>query len=58
LIDISEDALVVAKKNYDYCIEYSHIDKSMNIIIEKGNLFSSSGLDECLDSERFLLAQE
>ena len=48
LIDISEDALAVAKKNYDYCIEKNQIDKSINVVIEKGNLFSSPGLDSGL----------
>ncbi len=48
LIDISEDALAVAKKNYEYCIEHNQIDKSVDVIIEKGNLFSSSSLDVCI----------
>ncbi|AKH32659.1 Release factor glutamine methyltransferase [candidate division SR1 bacterium Aalborg_AAW-1] len=48
LIDISEDALAVAKKNYNYCIVHNQIDKSVDVMIEKGNLFSSPALDSGL----------
>jgi hypothetical protein len=58
LIDISDGALAVAKKNYDHCIEHNQIDKNMDVIIEEGNLFSSFGLDQYLNSERFLSVQE
>jgi release factor glutamine methyltransferase len=58
LIDISEDALAVAQKNYDYCLEHNQIDKSVDVMIEKGNLFSSPDLDHYLNSDRFLPAQE
>ena len=46
LIDISEDALGVTKKNYGFLIEHGHIDRDISVVIEKGNLFSSPGLDE------------
>ncbi len=46
LIDISEDALGVTKKNYDFLIEHGHIDRDISVVIEKGNLFSSHALDE------------
>jgi hypothetical protein len=35
LIDISEDALVVAKKNYDYCIEKDQIEKNIDVILSQ-----------------------
>lgn len=42
LIDISEDALVVAKKNYDYCIVHDQINKSVNVTLSQWNLFDPS----------------
>jgi methylase of polypeptide subunit release factors len=35
LIDISEDALAVAKKNYEYYIEKDQIDKSINVTLSQ-----------------------
>jgi len=45
LIDISEDALAVAKKNYESLIEDGKIDDQIEVFVEEGNLFSSPGLD-------------
>ncbi len=42
LIDISEDALAVAKKNYDYCIEHNQIDKNIDVTLSQWNLFDLS----------------
>ena len=42
LIDISEDALAVAKKNYDHCILHHQIDKNIDVILSQWNLFDLS----------------
>ncbi len=42
LIDISEDALIVAKKNYDHCITHDQIDKDLHVILSQWNLFDLS----------------
>ncbi len=39
LIDISEGALEVAKQNYNHCLTQWQIDPSIEVVIEKGNLF-------------------
>lgn len=48
LIDISEGALQVAKQNYEHCLTEWQISSSIDVVIEKGNLFSSSWLDHRL----------
>lgn len=58
MIDISDDALFVAKKNYNYLVEEEKIEKEIEVVIEKGNLFTSPGLDLYLHSDRFLSTQK
>ncbi len=41
LIDISEDALAVARENYQHCLIEWQIDDSIHVTIEKGNLLVS-----------------
>lgn len=38
LIDISEEALAVAKGNYDHLVNEGKIDEKIGVVIEKGNL--------------------
>ena len=42
LIDISEWALEVAKKNYAHCLTQWQIDPLISVVIGKGNLFDTS----------------
>ncbi len=42
LIDISDEALAVAKKNYEYCIEHHQINKSIDVVVSLWNLFDTS----------------
>lgn len=58
LIDISEGALEVAQKNYKHCLTEWQIDSSIDVVIEKGNLFSSPLLESYLWSSPTLLAKE
>gem|GEM_PF-7014894 len=51
LIDISEDALAVAKKNYEFLTEHGQIDREIEVFIEKGDLLSSPSLDRRLQAE-------
>ncbi len=58
LIDISEDALAVAKGNYERLVAEEKIDVEIEVVLEKGNLLSSPALDNYRHSERFLPSQE
>lgn len=42
LIDISEDALEVAKQNYESLVRHGDIDKNIDVTVRKGNLFDTS----------------
>jgi len=56
LIDISEWALEVAKKNYEYCLTQWQVDPLICVVIGKGNLFDTSIVSAQNNQEVVILA--
>ena len=56
LIDISEGALEVAKKNYQHCLIQWQIDQLISVVIGKGNLFDTSIVSVQNNQEVVILA--
>lgn len=56
LIDISEGALEVAKKNYEHCLTQWQIDPLISVVIGKGNLFDTSIVSVQNNQEVVILA--
>lgn len=52
LIDISEGALEVAKENYKFLVDHGDIDKNIQVVVSKGNLFDREVIENYHTADR------